>query len=170
MNSIFQFIRRQSSIAAFLCLGFALLQSVRVGEGLWRGSGLHGYVFEPGKAHNGQLMSVWDALLNMRIALGLATFLACSRGQRGSSSTEMKRITIIGPGGVGKSTQARQMGAKTGLPVVHLELPPGPAPRHLDPDERLCGRAAARSLADAVAGTAISRTLLAPNTGGSNTG
>ena len=33
----------------------------------------------------------------------------------------MKCITIIGPGGAGKSTLARQMGAKTGLPVVHLD-------------------------------------------------
>ena len=32
-----------------------------------------------------------------------------------------KRIAIIGPGGAGKSTMARQIGAKTGLPVVHLD-------------------------------------------------
>lgn len=32
-----------------------------------------------------------------------------------------KRIAIIGPGGAGKSTLARQIGAKTGLPVVHLD-------------------------------------------------
>ncbi len=32
-----------------------------------------------------------------------------------------KRIAIIGPGGAGKSTLARQMGEKTGLPVVHLD-------------------------------------------------
>ena len=33
----------------------------------------------------------------------------------------MRRIAIIGPGGAGKSTLARQIGAKTGLPVVHLD-------------------------------------------------
>ncbi len=33
----------------------------------------------------------------------------------------MKRIAIIGPGGAGKSTLARQIGAKTGLPVLHLD-------------------------------------------------
>ena len=33
----------------------------------------------------------------------------------------MKRIAIIGPGGAGKSTLARQIGAKTGLPVIHLD-------------------------------------------------
>jgi adenylate kinase family enzyme len=33
----------------------------------------------------------------------------------------MKRILIIGCGGAGKSTLARQLGDKLGLPVVHLD-------------------------------------------------
>ena len=33
----------------------------------------------------------------------------------------MKRIMIIGCGGAGKSTLARKLGEKTGLPVVHLD-------------------------------------------------
>ena len=33
----------------------------------------------------------------------------------------MERIIIIGCGGAGKSTLARQLGEKTGLPVVHLD-------------------------------------------------
>ena len=33
----------------------------------------------------------------------------------------MQRVLIIGCGGAGKSTLARQMGEKTGLPVVHLD-------------------------------------------------
>ena len=33
----------------------------------------------------------------------------------------MERIVIIGCGGAGKSTLARQLGKKTGLPVVHLD-------------------------------------------------
>ena len=33
----------------------------------------------------------------------------------------MKRIMIIGCGGAGKSTLARQLGEKLNLPVVHLD-------------------------------------------------
>lgn len=34
----------------------------------------------------------------------------------------MRRVAIIGSGGAGKSTFARQLGERTGLPVVHLDL------------------------------------------------
>ena len=33
----------------------------------------------------------------------------------------MKRVLIIGCGGAGKSTLARKLGEKTGLPVIHLD-------------------------------------------------
>ena len=33
----------------------------------------------------------------------------------------MQRIVILGPGGAGKSTLARQLGERTGLPVFHLD-------------------------------------------------
>jgi len=35
--------------------------------------------------------------------------------------SNMERILIIGCGGAGKSTLARQLGEKTGIPVVHLD-------------------------------------------------
>ncbi|MDQ1481782.1 MAG: hypothetical protein QOI44_2643 [Actinomycetota bacterium] len=33
----------------------------------------------------------------------------------------MKRVAIVGPGGAGKSTFARRLGERTGLPVIHLD-------------------------------------------------
>ena len=33
----------------------------------------------------------------------------------------MKRVAIVGPGGAGKSTFARALGDRTGLPVIHLD-------------------------------------------------
>ena len=55
----------------------------------------------------------------------------------------MERVMIIGCGGAGKSTLARKLGEKTGLPVVHLDQiwwEPGNW-QHLEKpefDERLC--------------------------------
>ena len=33
----------------------------------------------------------------------------------------MRRVLIVGAGGVGKSTLARELGRRTGLPIVHLD-------------------------------------------------
>lgn len=74
MNTVIRFIARQCTVAAFLCLGYALLQSFRVGEGLWQGSGLHGYITEISKGHNEQIVSVWASFVKLLIAAGLAGF------------------------------------------------------------------------------------------------
>jgi adenylate kinase family enzyme len=33
----------------------------------------------------------------------------------------VRRVAVVGPGGAGKSTFARELGARTGLPVIHLD-------------------------------------------------
>jgi adenylate kinase family enzyme len=33
----------------------------------------------------------------------------------------MRRVLVVGPGGAGKSTFARRLGERTGLPVIHLD-------------------------------------------------
>ena len=45
-----------------------------------------------------------------------------SRGEAAANTmVVVDRVVILGPGGAGKSTLARRLGAQTGLPVVHLD-------------------------------------------------
>lgn len=59
----------------------------------------------------------------------------------------MKRIMIVGQPGAGKSTLARQLGERTGLPVVHIDTIhwlPGWVERSRDDKTRLCHEVEAR--------------------------
>ncbi|WP_312389090.1 AAA family ATPase [Pseudomonas sp.] len=54
----------------------------------------------------------------------------------------MQRVMIVGQPGSGKSTLARQLGERTGLPVVHIDTihwQPGWVERSRDEKTRLCG-------------------------------
>lgn len=56
----------------------------------------------------------------------------------------MKRVMIVGQPGSGKSTLARMLGARTGLPVIHVDLihwEPGWVERSLEEKQRLCRQA-----------------------------
>lgn len=59
----------------------------------------------------------------------------------------MKRVMIVGQPGAGKSTLARQLGERTGLPVVHIDTIhwlPGWVERSRDEKTRLCHEVEAR--------------------------
>ncbi|WP_171102002.1 AAA family ATPase [Ruegeria sp. HKCCD7255] len=59
----------------------------------------------------------------------------------------MKRVMIVGQPGAGKSTLARALGERTGLPVVHIDLihwKPGWVERVRDEKTRLCNEVHAR--------------------------
>ena len=72
MDAIFQFIIRQSGFLAFLMLLFALANGWYVGEGLWQGSGLHGYTDDMNNKYGFFIVWTWDAFIRMLICLGLA--------------------------------------------------------------------------------------------------
>jgi adenylate kinase family enzyme len=59
----------------------------------------------------------------------------------------MQRVMIVGQPGSGKSTLARALGARTGLPVVHIDLihwQPGWKERSREEKTRLCREVEAR--------------------------
>ncbi|MDF0733082.1 AAA family ATPase [Pseudomonas entomophila] len=59
----------------------------------------------------------------------------------------MQRVMIVGQPGSGKSTLARQLGERTGLPVVHIDTihwQPGWVERSRDEKTRLCHEVEAR--------------------------
>lgn len=76
MNAIFQFIMRQSGWLTFFLLLFAVLNGGYVSEGLWQGSGLHGFTLQPGaKGGPPRVVSTWTAFVEMLLFTGLASLM-----------------------------------------------------------------------------------------------
>ena len=76
MRSALQFALRQSGVLAFALFVFALANAVYVCEGLWQGSGLHGYSIQHrGKYGSVYVVSTWTAFVQMLVSIGLAGVL-----------------------------------------------------------------------------------------------
>ena len=84
MRLAIQFVVRQSGWLAFSFVLFALLNAAYVCEGLWQGSGLHGYIIERGgRGGPPHVVSVWAAFNQMLVFAGLAGVLLVF-GRRGA--------------------------------------------------------------------------------------
>ena len=76
MKTVIQFVVRQSGWLAFFLLLFALANAAYVCQGLWQGSGLHGYTIQHrGKSGSAYIVSTWMAFIQMLVITGLAGVL-----------------------------------------------------------------------------------------------
>ena len=79
IQAVVQFLRRQSAWLALSLLLFAVLNGAYVSQGIWQGTGLHGYIIEPGaKGGPPRVVSVWSALIWLLVFLGLAIVFGLS--------------------------------------------------------------------------------------------
>jgi len=81
MKSAVRFIARQSGWLVLFLVLFALLNGAYVCEGLWQGSGLHGYTQQRTKHGSAYMISTWTAFVQMLACVGLAGVLVifCQR-------------------------------------------------------------------------------------------
>lgn len=78
MKPIVQRIARQSGFLAWLLFIFALVCWLEVGKGCWQGSGLHGYIIEPGaKGGSPHIISVWTMFVQALALTGCSGLFAC---------------------------------------------------------------------------------------------
>ena len=85
MRLAIQFVLRQSGWLAFSLVLFALLNAAFVCEGLWQGSGLHGYIVgRGGRGGPPHVVSVWAAFVQMFAFAGLAGVLLVINRRKGS--------------------------------------------------------------------------------------
>ena len=83
MKQLLQIIIRHSGTLAFGFFLFAAVSGIYVVEGLWQGSGLHGYTFQIGRRGvSSYLASTWTAFLQMLVCTTLGamfTYIALRR-------------------------------------------------------------------------------------------
>ena len=73
MKPAVRLIARQSGWLFLLLVVFAVLNAAYVCEGLWQGSGLHGYIIaRGGRGGPPRVVSVWAAFVQMLAGVGLA--------------------------------------------------------------------------------------------------
>ena len=106
MRSAVQFVVRQSGWLAFFLLLFALLNAAHVCEGLWQGSGLHGYIVERGgRGGPPHMISVWAAFILMLVFTGLVGVLLAISARHGLKPEAPKY-----PASRGRKTRTRGRG------------------------------------------------------------
>ena len=93
MKSATRFIARQSGWLVLFLILFALTQGWYVCEGLWQGSGLHGYTLHREKYGSAYVLSTWRAFVQMLACVGLAGVLVVI----GLKYAETPQVTAQGP-------------------------------------------------------------------------
>ena len=85
MRSAVRFVVRQSGRLAFFLFLFALMNGVHVCEGLWQGSGLHGYTIQHrGRYGSAYVVSTWAAFIVMLAFMGLTGVMLVVNRRRGA--------------------------------------------------------------------------------------
>ena len=102
MASIVQLVIRVSGFVAFLLLLFAAGNGWYVCEGLWQGSGLHGYTDNMNNKYGFFIVWTWDAFIRLLVFFGFAVLFGLialwRSGMIGLSSEKSRYVEIPGKG------------------------------------------------------------------------
>ena len=93
MKSAARFIARRAGWLVLFLILFALTQGWYVCEGLWQGSGLHGYTPHRERYGSAYVLSTWRAFVQMLACIGLAGVLTIIIQRYG----EVSQVAAQGP-------------------------------------------------------------------------